>query len=90
MQSTRKCDSIVVKDGWITCPECGRNHRLLRITPETEAHGLPVYCRTCRREIVLNIERGQSQAPEPMIYLRRGWIVALAFFCLPGGDSPWP
>lgn len=50
MQSTRKCDSIVVMDGWITCPECGRNHRLLRITPETEAHGLPVYCRTCRRE----------------------------------------
>ncbi|MUU13070.1 MAG: hypothetical protein EP146_18270 [Oscillibacter sp.] len=47
MQSTRKCDSIVVKDGWITCPECGRNHRLLRITRETEAHGLPVYCRTC-------------------------------------------
>lgn len=60
MQSTRKCVSIVVKDGWVSCPECGRNHRLLRITPETEAHGLPVYCRTCRREIVLNIERGQS------------------------------
>lgn len=60
MQDATQRDNIVVKDGWITCPECGRNHRLLRITPETEANELPVYCRKCRREIVLNIKRGQS------------------------------
>lgn len=51
---------IRVKDGWITCPECLRNHRLLRITDETEAVNLPVYCRDCKRTIVLNIARGQS------------------------------
>ncbi len=60
MQGTAKCDKLVVKDGWVTCPDCKRNHRLIRIEPETEAKGLPVYCRTCRREIVLNIDRGQS------------------------------
>ncbi len=51
---------LVVKDGWVTCPQCHRNHRLLRITQETEARDLHVYCRTCRKEVVLNIARGQS------------------------------
>lgn len=52
--------TLLIKDGWITCPVCKRNHRLLRIDDSTEARSLPVYCRTCRREIVLDIERGQS------------------------------
>ncbi len=54
------CDKINVRDGWITCPECRRNHRLLRITDETEAKNLEVFCRDCKKTIVLNIERGQS------------------------------
>ena len=60
MQSARKSDMLRVTGGWVTCPECGRNHRLLRIEPDTEADCLPVYCRTCRREIKLHIERGPS------------------------------
>lgn len=54
------CDKINVKDGWITCPECRRNHRLFRITDETEAKNLPVYCRDCKKTIVFNIAKGQS------------------------------
>lgn len=54
------CDKIIVRDGWITCPECRRNHRLLRITDETEATNLPVFCRDCKKTVILNIERGQS------------------------------
>lgn len=60
MRSEEKCATLVTKDGWITCPVCGRNHRLLRILDSTEANNLPVYCRTCRREIILDIARGQS------------------------------
>lgn len=60
MQKTPRSDTLAIKDGWITCPVCGRNHRLLRITPETTAHELPVYCRTCRSEIILDIDKGQS------------------------------
>lgn len=60
MHAEAKGAKLVTKDGWITCPVCRRNHRLLRITEETEAHGLPVYCRTCRTEIFLDIEKGQS------------------------------
>ena len=51
---------IVIKDGWITCPECRRNRHLLRITDETEAKNLPVYCRDCKKTSALNIARGQS------------------------------
>lgn len=60
MQKSAECDKLTVRDGWVTCPVCKRNHRLIRVEPETEARGLPVYCRTCRSEIVLNIDRGQS------------------------------
>ena len=58
LQNGPKSVILSVKDGWISCPGCGKH--LLRITTRTEAHELPVYCRGCRREIVLNIERGLS------------------------------
>ena len=60
MQSSTQCGKLVIKHGWITCPNCRRNHRLLRITDETQAKALPVYCRTCRMEVILDIEQGQS------------------------------
>lgn len=60
MQNEKSCGKLNVKDGWLICPNCKRNHRLLRVEPETQARGLPVYCRTCRTEIILNIDRGQS------------------------------
>lgn len=60
MQNERGSVILSVKDGWITCPNCGRNHRLLKIDDDTRAENLHVYCRTCRTEIILDIERGQS------------------------------
>nr|DAO54892.1 MAG TPA: cysteine-rich protein [Caudoviricetes sp.] len=60
LKSVQNSDRLSIKNGWISCPVCGRNHRLLRITDETEACSLPVYCRTCRSEIILNIAKGQS------------------------------
>ena len=59
MQPNQSPCKLVVKDGWITCPVC-RNKRLLRIEEETEAHDLPVYCRDCKTEIILDITRGRS------------------------------
>ena len=55
-----RCDKITVKNGWITCPNCRRNKKLLRIDPDTEAVGLPVWCKDCKTEIILDIHRGQS------------------------------
>lgn len=53
-----KADKLDVKNGWISCPGCGRH--LLRIEPATMARQLPVYCRGCRQEVILNIDRGLS------------------------------
>ena len=56
----KKYGKMVTKNGWLTCPVCQRNHSLLRIRDDTEAKNMPVYCRTCRTEIILDIARGQS------------------------------
>ena len=51
---SEKRDTIIhVRDGWIECPYC--HHKLLRIKPETQAKSLPVYCRVCKREIIIDI-----------------------------------
>ena len=60
MQKAVQRDTLAIKDGWLTCPNCHRNHKLLRIAMDTEASGLPVYCRDCKTEIILDIERGRS------------------------------
>ena len=60
MQSLKKDGKLIVKNGWVACPNCRRNKRLLRIDAETEAHDLPVYCKDCKTEVILNIDRGQS------------------------------
>ena len=59
MNDNRSCGIIKVSDGWVACPICKRNKRLLRVTPDTKAKHLPVFCRDCKSEIILDIE-GQS------------------------------
>lgn len=49
----------MVRDGFLICPICGRNHKLLRIDPETRAKHLAVWCRDCKSEIILDIDQGQ-------------------------------
>jgi len=60
LQSAANCGKLIVKNGWLACPVCRRNKRLLRINPDTEARGLPVYCRDCKSELILDIQQGQS------------------------------
>ena len=59
LNSINDCGIIKVSDGWVACPICKRNKKLLRVTPETTAKHLPVWCRDCKSEIILDIE-GQS------------------------------
>lgn len=60
LQNVPQCGKLVVKDGWVTCPVCKRNHRLIRVEPETEARNLPIFCRDCKSTVIVNIDRGQS------------------------------
>lgn len=46
------------KGGFVCCPYCST--KLLKPAPATEAERLPVWCRGCKREILIDIHRGQS------------------------------
>ena len=53
------CDKLTVKDGWLQCPVCRRNRRLMRVRPDTEGQRIPVYCRDCKTELIIDIREGQ-------------------------------
>lgn len=48
-----------MKDGFLVCPRCRRNKKVIRITPDTTAINLAVYCRYCKSEIRIDILEGQ-------------------------------
>lgn len=64
MRNRGKCDKLVVKDGWLMCPVCGKG-KVLRIHADTTAHALPVYCRRCGQESIVNIDESLSQCRKP-------------------------
>lgn len=65
MIKTESCGIILpTKDGYLVCPYC-RASRLQRIRPETRAESLQIYCRKCKRELIVDIAEGQC-------YLSRG------------------
>lgn len=37
---------------WILCPECGK--RLIRLNPNTRFCNLPVFCKRCKKEYIMN------------------------------------
>lgn len=39
---------------WIMCPACGRG-KVLKALPTTEAKNLPVYCKRCHQQAIVNI-----------------------------------
>lgn len=60
MQTNEKHGKILdVEDGYLICPACRRNRKLLPVEPDTEATNLTVYCRSCKRRIKLDIAKGQ-------------------------------
>ena len=42
--------TLSIKDGWITCPVCRRNRRLLRITPTPKRIACRFFAGTARRK----------------------------------------
>lgn len=50
---------LTVKDGYLVCPNCRRNKRLIQVRPETRAERLVVFCRDCKTETIVDIDKGQ-------------------------------
>ncbi|MBQ6397004.1 MAG: hypothetical protein IJI06_02525 [Oscillospiraceae bacterium] len=46
------------RGGFFCCPGCGS--KVIRADVQTDAERLPVYCRKCKRELLIDIHRGQS------------------------------
>lgn len=61
MQTQAKRGKIIPQEaGYLICPCCRRNRKLLPVTPETEAVNLEVYCKVCKRRIKMDIDKGQG------------------------------
>lgn len=54
MQDTKRC-GIIVSTGGLVYHRCGNRHPMMRTTLETKAERLPVYCRKCKTELILDI-----------------------------------
>lgn len=59
MQSQDFSVRLTVKDGFLQCPTCRGNKKLLKIEPDTTAINLVVFCRFCKTEHRIDISRGQ-------------------------------
>ena len=47
------------RDGWISCPVCGKNKWLHHVEPDESCERLCLYCRMCKRKIYVKIHEGQ-------------------------------
>lgn len=59
MNPMREPAKLVIKNGWVICPVCGKG-KILKVNPDTTVHNLPRPCKRCGQESIVNIE-----APEP-------------------------
>ena len=50
---------LTVEDGFLVCPGCRTNKKLLPVEPDTEARNLRIYCRVCKRRYKVDIAKGQ-------------------------------
>lgn len=50
---------LTVKDGYLVCPTCRRNKRLMKINPDTVATRVVAFCRDCKTENIVDIDKGQ-------------------------------
>lgn len=63
LKTDHECGKLIVRNGWLMCPHCGKM-KVLRLDPETTAHALPVYCRRCGKESIVNIDESLSPCRE--------------------------
>lgn len=50
---------LTVESGWLVCPFCKRNRRVMKIAPDTVATRMTAFCRDCKREFRVDIQEGQ-------------------------------
>ncbi len=60
MQSRTKYGKMLtVKHGWLECPSCNRNRKMMQVLPDTEGHKIVAFCRICKTEHIVDIVKGE-------------------------------
>ena len=59
LQDKASCGKLTVKDGWLECPSCRRNRRMMQIRPDAEGRNIVAFCRVCKTEHIVNIVKGE-------------------------------
>lgn len=54
LTNSPECGRIERDERWIVCPACGRG-KVLKALPTTEVKDLPVYCKRCHQQSIVNI-----------------------------------
>lgn len=54
LTTSREDDKINANKRWVMCPMCGRG-KVLLVFKNTKACNLPVYCKMCKKESIVNI-----------------------------------
>lgn len=49
---------LTVRNGWLSCPFCGKNGRMMKVRPDAEGERVTAYCRVCKKEILIDIHKG--------------------------------
>lgn len=52
--TVRRSRDMIGADQWIQCPCCGKT-RFFHLLPSTAGTDIPVYCRRCKKEILVTI-----------------------------------
>ena len=71
---------LEVREGRIVCPICGSRTDQV-ILPDTRAAKLPVWCRRCKRQLLVTISDGECQCQSASACLRHIVEVRRFFVC---------
>lgn len=58
LQNRPECGKLTVRDGYLICPVC-KAKKIQRILPSSEGRSIPVYCRRCKMQMLIDIDQGQ-------------------------------
>lgn len=60
MKNTAERDiMLTVRGGYLVCPRCLVNRKVVKVDPDTTARNLAVFCRTCKLQLKIDIVEGQ-------------------------------
>lgn len=50
---------LTVRNGYLECPSCRRNRRMMQVLPDAEGRRIVAYCRICKTEHIVDIVKGE-------------------------------